>query len=249
MDQIQKLVTCTKCNDVFKTPVVLPCGHSTCQEHIRQASFVSCFVCGKIHETENKEFVVNESLLGLITAQIASIDFGEEHQQAKEACDLLQAELDKHERLLGDLNYLIHQNVKELRNRVILHTEIIKLQADENEAKYLEYLDEYEKKCTARASSANSGDELDLLKQDLKVSIDVFRKYHSIQSSHLNQLKFDKTRFKLVKEKCHAYLETVRSKFETIQDSLMLSELESYRSKIDKFEKSKLDSVLNDFNT
>ena len=122
MNRIQAAIKCPNCSKVLSTPVVLPCGHSICQEHTNvDQDTILCQKCGKSHR--NRDLMVNESLMEMITAQIGSIDFGTVHLNATKSCDRLNEALATVETLLGDLDGFIDESVANLKNRVYLKSD------------------------------------------------------------------------------------------------------------------------------
>lgn len=112
MDKILKELTCSKCNQILSKPVLLPCGHSACQSHIKDLldDKISCFQCGKSYQRQ--EFPLNQPLANLISAEIVSIDFGQEHREAKEACKQLQIELNhQDEEILNEIHTMVYENI------------------------------------------------------------------------------------------------------------------------------------------
>lgn len=240
MNQIVKEVTCIKCNKLFDKPVVLPCGHSTCQSHTREDDDkVVCVQCGQIHT--RSEFILNVPLMNLITAQIASIDFGSEHREAKKRCEQLEYELARQESMLNDVNYLIHENIDELRNRVHVRQEELKLAIDQSVEKLLGELNEYEDECKKNTKEKSFEEQL----KDLNELHTTTKSFHQSCESILNGLKYDEDMIISVKKNIDINLSEVQDRFEKLENELMLNKkLEQNASKVHQFEEVDFETAL-----
>lgn len=240
MNQILKEVTCIKCNKLFDKPVVLPCGHSTCQSHTREDDDkVVCIQCGRTHN--RSEFILNVPLMNLITAQIASIDFGSEHREAKKQCEQLEDELARQESMLNDVNYLIHEKINELRNRVHVKQEELKLAIDQSVEKLLGELSEYENECKKNTKEKRFEEQLN----DLKEFNTTTKSFHQSCESILNGLKYDEDMIVSVKKTIDVHLSAMRDRFGKLENELMFNQkLEQNASKVHQFEKVDFETAL-----
>ena len=107
--------------------------------------------CGKCASEftipEGDGFLRNESLAEIISAELDQLDFGRVHDEAKRSCEELDHYLREIECSLTDpLNY-IHESISDLKNKVQLKGEELKLEIDEKMEKLLNRLDTYENEC------------------------------------------------------------------------------------------------------
>ena len=148
MEKVLNALKCVKCHNVFTRPVTLPCGHTICQSHINEAAdeqIVFCTKCGRSHD--NKGFIVNQALANMIEAQLDSLDFGQRHKESFESFEKLKNQLHDNQLIVDDPDYFIHETISEMKNRVLLKSERLKLRIDEITQELLDDLDGYEKRC------------------------------------------------------------------------------------------------------
>jgi hypothetical protein len=67
-------LTCSYCSKIFKDPILLPCEHSICRQHLSERSVVKenklkCKQCKEEFGVKDIEFKSNEALTKLIESQ------------------------------------------------------------------------------------------------------------------------------------------------------------------------------------
>lgn len=173
MEIIEKAFNCPQCNCVLQKPVTLTCGASVCREHVENLSnnLFLCKSCEHDHQIVKESTNVNKALELLISANIKSIDLGDEFNGAFESCNELDRIIHDLEIITKDPNYFINNSIEKLRNKTELLREQHKLMIDEKANNIILELDMYEKECQAN---------LDV--DDFKIKIDAM-------SKNINQLK------------------------------------------------------------
>ncbi len=64
MDKVHYL-SCSICNKYYRNPIALPCGETTCQEHLEyesQNTTFACPMCPGRHPVPTNGFLVNKAL-------------------------------------------------------------------------------------------------------------------------------------------------------------------------------------------
>lgn len=97
--------------------------------------------------------------------KIASFDFGQQHKQTSNSCEKLKKQIDNNDVILNDLDYFIHEEISEMKNRVMLKSEQLKLRIDESTQELINGLEEYEKLCK---TNYNESSKKKLLIDELK---------------------------------------------------------------------------------
>ena len=86
MDKVINSLKCVNCRDILSIPVILPCGHTICQSHAQVTDEqIICAKCGSRHQI--KEFIVNEAVSELISAELIKFDFGQQHKATSKSCN------------------------------------------------------------------------------------------------------------------------------------------------------------------
>lgn len=218
MDKIQLAIKCPNCSKILSEPVMLPCGHSICQEHtnVKQKQIV-CWKCGKSHE--NNDFPINEPLKDIIAAQVAAIDLSNFHKDAKLSINRLEKKLTQSEVILNDPAYFVHESVTDLKNKVELKAEELKLLIDETSQKLLFDFGEYEKECAEniRTSKPNSG------VSEFKKLANKTREKLTSWEVFLNELKYDEEKYKQIKTECNQCEKVLVNKFEAFKQATMMN--------------------------
>lgn len=237
MDKIQAAIKCPNCSKTLSTPVILPCAHSICQEHTNvEEEEILCGKCGQTHSTD-REFVVNQLLIDIITAQIDSIDFGVVHNEAKKSCDQLDEEVTKAEAILKDMNFFIHQSVEELKNEVHLRREEFKIMFDEAAEKLISDLDDYEDQCNENLESKILNASLDEMKQ-LK---DTTREILANSYRFLNLLKYDEAKCNQTKTEISKSMDEFNKSFESFKQKILLNQIACQKLTVQSFCQTKVE--------
>ena len=148
MQSVHEFFKCEHCQQVFESPVVLPCGDRLCQKHLRGQKQIACLVCCAEHEVNEANPFPLDKLLQNLT-----VECGEMHAKAKSSFERHQVLLFEFENLVKDpFNYL-YEYMAAIRNTVCLEKELDHL-TDAQFDSLLNELDSFEKK---RQTSFNFG--------------------------------------------------------------------------------------------
>ena len=146
MENILKIIKCVNCESTLSSPVLLPCGHSVCKKHAIENTepTIRCGKCGQDHSIPTNSFPQNEALSMLIETEIGKLDFGETYNKAKSCCSELGDIHEKINALLKDPNMLTYEQVNDLRNKIEVKSEELKLQIDKEVDRLMEKLSKFE---------------------------------------------------------------------------------------------------------
>lgn len=93
MNKISNALKCVNCQTILKAPVLLPCEHSICKHHLEKCenNEIECLECHEKHAIPEKVgFPFNRPLAEIIEAQIQTLIFGKNHQEAHQSCGQLE---------------------------------------------------------------------------------------------------------------------------------------------------------------
>lgn len=173
MDKILNAIKCVNCQEILTTPVLLPCYHSICKSHVKvdNKNTVRCGKCGSEHSVPvNGEFPLNEALDVIIKANVARLDFGSLHREAKKSCETFENLLNEIEILLNDPFCLAHDHIGGLKNNIQIKGEELKLRIDQEMKKLFDRLDDYQKQCKSYVTCAEYQVESQKFNNQLKTA-------------------------------------------------------------------------------
>lgn len=243
MDKVLNALKCANCTKTLASPIFLPCGHMICQEHtLVPNDTITCCECGVSHP--NKGFTVAKAFADMISAEIARIDFGPKHKQSKESCDQLKKKLDENDVILNDMDFHIHETIDEMKIKVLLKREQLKVRIDQVTQELLDDLEDYEKRCKSQRDESN-GQVFVYLMKKFKDCNDEARKNLNEWQRVLNELKIDEDKWMKIKEKSDETLKEVGDKLNEFEKDLFMHQLESKQRQVEVIEKANIDKILN----
>jgi Lhr-like helicase len=177
---------------------------------------------------------VNEALCEMIAAQIAKIDFGVEHSEAKKACATLNEAIVKVDHVINDSNHYINEVVSELKRRVDLKHELIKLKVEQATHSILDKLVEYETKCKEQAK--NKINKMQAIKLATKNELDKWM-------VALNELKFDENVWRNIRGQSEIKTNQLLEALAVLKKELMMNQYEDKNEEIKHYENIDMDSL------
>ena len=232
MDIIKKRFQCQKCKNLLQSPVLLPCGHSTCQYHtINTKRPILCEKCGIEHTTPvNGAFPLNIDLNELIEAKIACLDFGNEYKEAKQSCEKFDEILIKCEQILNDPFNFIYHAIDFLKETVQLKGEEMILNISENMTKIISKLDQHKNEC----ENELNGNEFKMKSKKLidekeKARIDLDKWQET-----LNEIKLNEQEWKRIKIESEKAIEKFENKLIEFKIDLLPKKFDEFSEEIEE---------------
>ena len=147
MESILNAIKCAICHEILESPVFLPCSCNICKKHVSDHSMdlIRCEICGVEHRIPTNGFHPNKSLQMIIKTEIANLDFGSVHKEAKKSCELIENALKEFELLIKDPFFYTYERISELKNTIQLKGEELKLIIDQEMKRLIDRLEEYER--------------------------------------------------------------------------------------------------------
>ena len=171
MNRILNAIKCAICNEILESTVILPCSCNICYKHVKNQTngFIQCEKCQVEHQIRTNGFHANKALQVIIETEIANLDFGSVHKEARKSCELIENALKEFELLIKDPFFYTYERISELKNIVQLKGEELKLRIDEEMQKYIDRLEEYERQSKEYLSYNEFKVESKRLENELKV--------------------------------------------------------------------------------
>ena len=227
---VDDLIKCPQCKEIFKLPVILPCGHSICKHHVDDVindisndienKNIECQICQRFHKiSESDEFAPNKTIESLLEKNMAKIDLGEEYKSAREKCKIFGDLLETLNKIKNDPELRINTVISELKNKVDLRREKMKQEIDEEALKIIDKLNEYQKECKMKMK-IDSDSKLDEKLEDWK---------NSLKQWHIGLNTFDNTNRKSILDESTSKLKDLHSELLTFEGSLFLNRLNQFK--------------------
>jgi hypothetical protein len=237
MDKISDAIKCVNCRNVLHSPVILPCGCSVCKKHVElrielNEPTILCCPCEIDHPLPtNGEFPTNTGLAKIVDAKISALDFGKVHTKAKHLCTRLDEILNDIGNVLKDPFYFTYEAIDYFKNEAQIKVEEMKLKLDNDLARLLAKLDEFQTNCKVnlnsskyKAKSARFERKGEACRQELDQWLAV-----------LNELKLNETKWKKIKcdsENAIKRFEDELAKFK--RETLLQRRFEDYQDEVEK---------------
>ena len=148
MNDILKALECSTCQQILNVPVLLPCTHSICKVHVDEAQTetdtIWCLKCDLKHQIPiDVGFTRIEALQHIISTQIVQSPLAAELKETLSNCHKLNEYATNMENLIHNPLNLVHDELQETKNLVLLSAEEIKLKIDNEATAILNKIESY----------------------------------------------------------------------------------------------------------
>jgi hypothetical protein len=160
MDSLKSILNCKICNKLFKgVPLVVSCcGATICSDHIQYKTIellnksqtirvFECQLCKCSHNMKNKRFSINKVVEQMLEIDFDKLSLGEIYEKANEEYNNLQSSFEKINNLINDPRNFIYEHVYELKRKIDLRREKLKIKIDSICNEMIEKLDIFQKEC------------------------------------------------------------------------------------------------------
>ena len=94
MADLKDVFSCSYCYCILKTPVILPCSDSVCENHVadlinKNLNAIKCKSCNIEHTIPINGFIKDKRTAKLIELEFHQMDFGAIHSKALNSCKKL----------------------------------------------------------------------------------------------------------------------------------------------------------------
>ena len=153
--KIQNIINCSYCQQIFKSPVFLPCFNTICLQDIQHFEKNSedesfrCPLCTKIHKTPQDGFKPDTRVENLININFHKLDLNsiETRKRTDEALRNFESILNELKAIYEDPGFFAKIHFDKLRNQCDLKREELKSQIDLIYDEKLSQINLMEKKC------------------------------------------------------------------------------------------------------
>ena len=142
---IKEQLTCKVCYQIYKDPITLPCGCNTCKQHVEEAiskSSSNKFMCPLCNEENiNQRFNINRIIETMVEKELHKFEIDSEH---KLILSSFKKEITKLEALIRDPENVIYEKIGELKLKVDLEREEMKIEIDKLADGLIQQLETFE---------------------------------------------------------------------------------------------------------
>lgn len=243
MELIEETIKCSKCSNILKKPVVLPCGHSMCKIHEEEhqsLKLVECSLCYSSHEIPESGFIPNKSFEVLLEKNVEYVYLRKEHRAALSKFEQF-ADFYEHFKTLRNYPELdIHKTLGELRLHIESRRNELKSKIDSHAAEFAARLDDYEAECKARL------DRIDLHAVDERLR--AWENDLRVWRSQLASFQRDASMWKRICHESSVRFDEMTAHFNAFKKDIYLNQLDEYKTKNllfdTDFDMIKLDSFI-----
>lgn len=173
IERINELFKCKFCKDIYKSPVILSCGHKICQKDLEQVCVetedgkrkLNCHICDETMIEPEKGFLVDKDFsIFTTTTEFKGIDFGDKYRKSQLSMDAFRKELTYLEYLADKSELYVDDYFSGIQKKVLIEREEVLNQIN---AAYLNVLNEVQL-LKIRCLKVRDSEYLDKVKGDLK---------------------------------------------------------------------------------
>lgn len=127
MMSLKANLTCGHCLKIFKEPYVLPCGHTTCKQHLQEAK-IKCTPCYREFSFKNEcDFVPNYVVSQIIDDENYLYEYEQEYKtnilESMNALQQINNEFKFVKKSFHAFDLEFHEHFQEVRRQIDLHRE------------------------------------------------------------------------------------------------------------------------------
>ena len=155
INDIQKELYCSHCENRLDVPKILPCGRticSKCETFYIHSSDKECKSCSQVHEIPSNGLPVNELVAKFLTKAPATVYRGEVHKQTMETVNQISVMIKNLQDQKNNVDSIVADYCDMLRTCVDIKTESEINQLNIIRDLFLEKIDKYEKECKDRSN-------------------------------------------------------------------------------------------------
>ena len=156
IDQAKSLFDCSLCNKMMVDPIGLVCGNTICKSHLdkmikdstNKKKEFKCEVCNKEHYVPNGGFVVNKLAQKALEIKLHNIKASPIFDECKQLIKEAKESAVKIEAIANDPESFIYEYFSDLKRKVDLRREELKLKIDQYSDQLLQSIENNQLKCT-----------------------------------------------------------------------------------------------------
>ena len=155
IDQVKNLFDCEQCNQLLIDPITLLCGYSVCKRHLdellesspKESNTFLCKLCDDEHFIPIKGFAVNKRIQNALDIKFNTLKLNPVYDECKKEIGSAKMHVEKIENLEKDPEYYIFEYFEELKRKVDLRREDLKLKLDNCSDEIIKSIESVKENC------------------------------------------------------------------------------------------------------
>ncbi len=174
-NKFEELLKCKLCHETLKSPVVLPCYETICAKDLTvdDNGQIKCFFCNEHHTSPTKGFPVDKRTQDFLDLFYDQLIHSSAYKTGKIYLDELEAKFKQVDSLEQDPFNYIYEYFLDIKTKVDIRREEMKLEIDSYSDKLIGDLKRYESECKDCLNKVAE------LSKDLKASREVYEEIRS----------------------------------------------------------------------
>jgi hypothetical protein len=136
--QVKNLFDCEQCNQLLVDPVTLLCGYSVCKRHLdellentpKELNTFECELCKEKHSIQEDGFAINKIIQNALNIKLSTLKLNPVYEECKTEINEARMNIQMIENLDKDPENFIFEYFEELKRKVDLRRETLKLELD-----------------------------------------------------------------------------------------------------------------------
>lgn len=166
IEKINELFKCKFCNEIYKNPIILSCGHRICRKDLseicveridevtKDLTKVCCHLCHEEMIVPEKGFLVDKDFsIFTLASDFKGIDFGTKYKRSRRAVNGFQKEIQSLESLMNDTNCYIAGYFSILKQQIICERDELNKEIYKHYANLYDEVEAIEVQCRSREIS------------------------------------------------------------------------------------------------
>jgi len=211
IDHVKTPFDCCLCNQLLVDPVMIPCGNSICKKHLPDEVMVEgsnnseksfkCGICQLEHNVPKEGFVINRHIQNALDIEFSTLKLNPVFEECKKIIVEAQSNLAQVELLDKDPESFIYEYFEDLKRKVDLRRETLKLRIDNNSDDIIQSIEKTKASCVEMSKTVDKlTAEIEKSKKELNILIERFDSFNIDDKSDImnSVIKFNKRLTRIV---------------------------------------------------
>ena len=228
IDQVKHFLDCDHCNNLLVDPVTIVCGYNVCKKHLdelvensSEARKFRCLVCPKQHTIPEEGFVVNGRFQKQLDMELNKFIPSQAFEDCKQIINDARDYVSKIEALEKDPEFYIYEYFEDIKRKVDLRREEIKLRVDSCSDEMIRSIENSKENCVRLAKEGRR----------LKMDINKQKKVLDELLERFDRFDIDEKEFEEIKESVVLLNRRITFKIEEYKCSVVGNKVYSFEIK------------------
>lgn len=219
--------------------MLLSCGETICEKHVTNGAMrdMLCANCGKTHDNKHTEHFTKVKIIEkILKANLEKLHFGKCYDEAYGSCKHVETQINNIAVILNDTKCYVSDFISDLKNRIELKREELKLKIDNEANRLLRDLVDYENDCLkSLLKSENTTTPSDGINNDWSSDLDEHLKKLRAELNawygQLNAFEINEENWKLVRVNSSKRSKELENELKTLKNNILLNKSREFQHK------------------